>query len=136
MGCGCKTNINGDSNSISILGNNIVVDGMASPNEKHRTKTYLRYTFNFLVFSLSLFLLPIIVIGAIVIMFKVLVLNDTLDMGKIAKIVANKIRFANYDEEELDYLYGDLPEYEDEEEVEYENLYEIEDLNEKNKNVE
>ena len=132
MGCGCKTNINSDS--VSIKGNNILLDGFSSASKSnHKTKTYLRYTFNFGVFLISLLLLPIMMIGVIAIMFQVLVINDTLDMGKIAKIIGHKIKFANYDEEELNYIYGENQNYDDD--VEYSDLYGIEDIKATNKDV-
>ncbi len=136
MGCGCKTNI-GANDSVSIKGNNIIIDGFSSLSKaNHKTKKYLRYTLNFGVFLISLVLLPIMMLGVIAIMFQVLVINDTLDMGKIAKIVAHKIKFANYDEEELNYIYGEEPnhDYEDDD-FEYTDVYGIEDIKETNKDV-
>lgn len=136
MGCGCKTNI-GANDSVSIKGNNIIIDGFSSLSKaNHKTKKYLRYTLNFGVFLISLILLPIMMLGVIAIMFQVLVINDTLDMGKIAKIVAHKIKFANYDEEELNYIYGEElnHDYEDDD-FEYTDVYGIEDIKETNKDV-
>lgn len=140
MGCNCKTNIGNSSSPTLIDAENIFIEGL-SPESKsnHKTKTYLRYLINFIVFLFSLIFLPVIMFGVVAVMFQVLVVNDTLDMGKIAKIIAHKIKFANYDEEDLMMIYGDDNmdyEHKDEdEETQYVNLYDIEDIKEINTNV-
>lgn len=137
MGCGCKTNNGGNNTPTSINDDKLFIEGFSPESKlKHKTKTPLRYTINFLVFLISLVLLPVMMLGVVALMFQVLVLNDTLDMGKIARIVAHKIKFANYDEDDLRMIYGDEETEEETDELEYVNLYEIEDIKEGKTNVE
>ena len=127
MGCGCKTNIGSKDNIKTVDGDEIFIEGFSAESKKrHRTKKYFRYFANFIVFLFSLLFLPIIMIGSIIILFNFFVLNDTIDTAKIAKILAHKIKFANYTEDELNLIYGDTPKDDD---FEYKNLYEIEDIN-------
>lgn len=134
MGCGCKTNQNSNSGGITVDEQSLqLVDNFMNDKtpKKYGTKKYLRYLFNFIVFSFSMLFLPIIIAGVIWVMFKFLVLNENIDMAKSIKILSHKIKFANYDEDELKTIYGDYSE----EDYEYEDLYEIDELKEENDDV-
>jgi len=131
MGCGCKTNsktnIGNESKITTDNGDEVFIEGFSEESKKrHRTKKNFRYVVNFMFFLFSLLFLPLIMIGVIIILFNFFVFNDNIDTAKIVKILAHKIKFANYTDEELNYIYGEKPEDDD---FEYKDLYEIEDIN-------
>jgi hypothetical protein len=127
MGCGCKTNQNKKLKDVNVEEQSLQhVDEFISDKgtKKYGTKKYFRYLFNFMIFLFSMLFLPIIIIAIIWITFKFLVLNENVDIAKSIKILSHKIKFANYDEEDLRMVYGDY----NEEDYEYEDIYKIEEL--------
>jgi hypothetical protein len=127
MGCGCKTNQSTNLKDINVEEQSLQhVDDFINDKtpKKYGTKKYFRYLFNFIIFLFSILFLPIIIIAIIWIMFKFLVLNENIDIAKSIKILSHKIKFANYDEEDLKMIYGEY----DEEEYEYGDIYKIEEL--------
>lgn len=72
--------------------------------EKTTNKTIfeniLKYSFKILAFSISMVLLPIIVMAIIWFLFDIIVLNKNVDLGRIVRIVAKNINRFNEDYEE------------------------------------
>ena len=127
MGCGCKTNLDTNLKGINVDEQSLQhVDEFMDDKrpKKYGTEKYFRYLFNFIIFSFSMLFLPIIIIAIIWVMFKFLVLNENIDIAKSVRILSHKIKFANYDEEDLKMIYGEY----NEEDYEYEDIYKIEEL--------
>lgn len=117
MGCNCK-----NSNDFEYT-------------EKTTNKTILdnvvKYSFKTLAFLISLVLLPIIMIAIVWFLFDIIVLNKSVDLGRIVKIVAKNIKNFNEDYDDEDYDEDD-DEFEEINEEDYIALN-VEDITDKTK---
>jgi ATP-dependent Zn protease len=116
MGCGCKT------------GNNYEPNTEGSDNNKSLSNTksgYSIFLIRVLAFSLSLFLLPIIMIAVIWFMFELFILNKEIDMKKIVTVLSSKIKSFNED-----YVSEDYDEDDEDDEFTEENyeMVDVEDI--------
>ncbi len=98
MSCGCKTNTKTQTNEQSSTLN-------INRNIKNG---YSLFLVRVLAFTLSLFLLPIIMIAIVWFMFELFFLNKEIDMKKILQVLSSKIKpfnegyEAEYEEDEDD----------------------------------
>jgi ATP-dependent Zn protease len=111
MSCGCKTNTKIQTNEQSSTLN-------INRNIKNG---YSLFFVRVLAFTLSLFLLPIIMIAIVWFMFQLFFLNKEIDMKKILQVLSSKIKPFNEGYEADD-------DYEDEEDEFTEEDYEMVDI--------
>lgn len=130
MGCGCNTKIK-KTNDKETQQYEVLETGKSfNFNEKNVELPVLDFIVKNLIkivgFTLSLLLLPIIMIAVIWFLFQLLVLNQEIDMKKIFTAVTSKLRRFNEDyEDELEDDEDDEDEIYDEEH--YETL-DVEDI--------
>jgi hypothetical protein len=110
MGCGCKNTNNGSNEPKQEI---------RSWSESNKTANIIKYGFKLIGFFIALLTLPFIVLAIIWFMFDLIVLNRQVDMAKITRVLAAKIKFANddshfndeddddYDEEDDDYEFDE-----------------------------
>lgn len=86
MGCGCK-NTKNDSNESNKM--------VRSWSESNKTANVIKYGFKIFGFLIGLLTLPFIVLAIIWFMFDLIVLNREVDIAKLTRVLATKIKFAN-----------------------------------------
>ena len=95
MSCNCK--------------NEKSMDSMIENNGQNNTSNnFIKYTFKILAFTLFLVVSPIVFLLVIWIVFKMLVLNNSVDIIPMLQFIANKIKEKDYEED--DYLDEDITE--------------------------
>jgi hypothetical protein len=98
MSCGCKANKDTNTN----INKNISIGGIL--------QTITIYTLKLLGFIAFITVLPIINVVIIVFSFKLLLLNQNLDMKGVIKHLANIIKKKEDVEKEDDYIFNELTE--------------------------
>ncbi len=86
MGCGCKNTKNDSIESVKTV---------RSWSESNKTASVIKYGFKIFGFLIALLTLPFIVLAIIWFMFDLIVLNREVDIAKLTKVLATKIKFAN-----------------------------------------
>jgi len=113
MGCGCKNTKNDSIESVKTA---------RSWSESNKTTSVIKYGFKIFGFLIALLTLPFIVLAIIWFMFDLIVLNREVDIAKLTKVLATKIKFAN------DTNNSEDEDYEDEIEEAPKRVVSIEDL--------
>jgi hypothetical protein len=115
MGCNCK-----NSNDFEYT---------EKTTNKTIFETIVKYSLKSLAFLLTLVLLPIIMIAIVWFLFDIIVLNKTVDLGRIVRVVAKNIGRFNEDDEDYDDDDDDFEEINEEDYI----ALNVEDITEKTK---